>query len=191
MTTCDGEAIVEDRPEMTLVCFVDKPSDAVVYATWAALRPGFDLLTPPWPDGSPSGHDQLVQTLAAVETPYAVFSRGACARLIPELVAPARTPPPVHIFLAATSPPSWTSAPVGSAAVSLTLLATTRGGFSAADAMGWRTRWNGPFHIRVFDAGADFLTVLAADVVLLIEEELLIMRPVIPATPSTDHGLPR
>lgn len=181
----DDRDVPEDRPGITLACLADEPSAETVYHGWAARRPGFDVLVLRWPDDSPSGHERLVATLAALPGPYAVFCHGFAARSVPALVAPGGHAPPTHVFLHTTLPPQWSAAPAGSAAVPLTVLTA-----STTTLPGWRESWDGDLYVRVFDAGADFLTTRAADVVFLIEDELLVLRPTMPEAPPARTGSP-
>jgi surfactin synthase thioesterase subunit len=182
MDTPDASPVVEDRPRITLVCLSDGPATEAVYRDWSGLQPGFDMLVVSWPDGSVTGHGRLLETLATLDGPFAVFGHGAFARWVPALAAPTDTPPPIHIFLATPCPPGWRAAPAGSAAVSLTLLVTATPPESTLGAARWRSHWDGAFQVRVFDAEPNFLTARAAEVVSLIEEELLVLRPIVDAT---------
>jgi hypothetical protein len=183
------DAMVGDRPAITLICLADGPEAAAVYAHWAGRRPRFDMTVIAC--GKDTG-DGPIRAAAQAAPRYAVFAHGTTARHLPALALPGSTPPPLRAFLAPVSAPDGGSASPGAASVPLTLFASAAPPADRhrvmADGMAWRDRWAGDFDMRLFDAGPNFLTRCTTEVLFLIEQELSAMPSALPAVPAIAEG---
>ncbi|MGC5033390.1 hypothetical protein [Micromonospora sp. DT229] len=187
------EPVEGDQPAINLICLADGPAAEAVYAVWAARRPRFGVTVASCPGNAQDAgdRDRLRRTATEAGPRYAVFAHDAAARHLPALAIPGPQRPPLHVFLAAAPVDNYE--PLGPATVPLTVFAaaSTADGRQAAmaDGMAWRERWGGEFDMRLFDAGQDFLTACATEVLFLIEQELSVVGGAIPAIRIPANGV--
>ncbi|MEU1762942.1 hypothetical protein [Micromonospora sp. NPDC005652] len=183
---------MDDRPAVTLICLADGHPADVLYAVWATHRPRFDMAVLSCVgDAEDAGdRDRFHRTVAEAGPRYAVFVHGTAARHLPTYAMPGLQPPPLHVFLAASPVDTW--GPLDAVTVPLTVFAaaSTPADRQAAmaDGLTWRDRWGGEFDMRLFDAGPDFLTACATEVLFLIGQELSVVGGAIPAVQGFASG---